>query len=55
MKTTTFTPANKTEELLIMLPKECACNMCTEFKKDAQKLLGAKRFQEVCKLLKIWA
>lgn len=53
MKTIQFTPANETEKLLTVLPKECTCHMCETSKKDAIQHLGMKRFQEVCKLLKI--
>ena len=51
----TFTPVNSTEKTLTILPKECSCNMCQSIKKDALNTLGTKRFNEVCKILKIAA
>jgi len=53
MTATHFTPVNTTERLLAALPKECSCNMCQASKKNAKQELGQKRFQEICKLLKI--
>lgn len=55
MKATNFTPANDSEKLLALLPKECSCHMCKVSKKEAMEHLGEKRFYEICKLLKIWA
>lgn len=55
MKTTNFTPKNNSEKLLATLPKECSCHMCTASKKEAKNELGERRFNEVCKLLNIWA
>lgn len=54
MKTIQFTPANETEKLLSILPKECTCHMCEASKKSAITKLGEKRFQEICKILNIY-
>lgn len=54
-KTINFTPANNSEKLLATLPKECSCHMCKASKVEAKNQLGERRYNEVCKLLNIWA
>ena len=50
-----FKPQNKTESMLMVLPKQCSCNMCKAIKEEARETLGNKKFKEICKTIGIAA
>lgn len=46
-----FTPANNTEKMLFIMPKNCSCPICQATKQKAKNELGTKRYNKLVKQL----